>query len=80
MSPEQLPEAAIRKQDGYSPLVEALAHYTDSRWIVYVSPWVVSNLASEAFSTQTLVLTERLANILMVVTNSVLHHLHARVA
>ncbi len=37
----QLPAAAIRKQEGYSPLVEALAHYTDSGWIVYVSPWVV---------------------------------------
>jgi hypothetical protein len=40
-SPEQLPAAAIRKQDGYSPLVEALAHYTDSGWIVHVFPWVV---------------------------------------
>jgi len=39
--PAQLTAAAIRKQDGYSPLVEALDHYTGSGWTVHVFPWVV---------------------------------------
>ncbi len=30
VSSEQLPAAAIPKQEGYSPLVEVLAHHTDS--------------------------------------------------
>ena len=41
MHPKQLTAAAIRKQDGYSPLVEALDHYTNSGWTVHVFPWVV---------------------------------------
>ena len=30
-----------RKQDGYSPLEEALDHYTNCAWTVHVFPWVV---------------------------------------
>ena len=38
----QLTSAAIRKQDGYSLLVEALDHYTNSGWTAHVFPLVVS--------------------------------------
>ena len=41
MHPTQLTVAAIRKQDGYSPLEEALDHYTNSGWTAQVFPWVV---------------------------------------
>jgi hypothetical protein len=37
----QLLAAAIRKQQVYQPLVEALSHYTDQGWVVHVFPWVV---------------------------------------
>ena len=39
--PEQLKIAAIRKQDGYAPLVLALCHYIAEGWTVQVFPWVV---------------------------------------
>ena len=39
--PEQLRAAAIRKQDGYAPLVLALCHYIEEGWTVQVFPWVV---------------------------------------
>jgi len=38
---DQLIEAATRKQHSYSPLVEALDHYSNQGWIVHVFPWVV---------------------------------------
>ena len=44
MHPKQLSAGsagAIRKQNRYSPLVEALDHYTSSGWTVHVLPWVV---------------------------------------
>ena len=39
--PTQLLAAAIRKQEGYRPLEEALDHYTNSGWTVHIFPWVV---------------------------------------
>ena len=41
MHPSQLTAAAVRKQDGYSPLLAALVHYTDRGWTAHVFPWVV---------------------------------------
>ncbi len=41
MHSEQLNAAAIRKQGGYSQLVEALDHYTNSGWTAHVFPCVV---------------------------------------
>ena len=38
---DQLTAAGARKQHKYSPLVEALVHYTDNGWVVHVFPWVV---------------------------------------
>ena len=37
--PEQLKAAAIRKQDGYAPLVVALCHYIAEGWTEQVFPW-----------------------------------------
>jgi hypothetical protein len=39
--PDQLKAAAIRKQEGYRPLLSALHHYTDQGWTVHIFPWVV---------------------------------------
>ncbi len=39
--PEQLKAAAVGKQDGCSPLVAAIGHYSDRGWTVNVFPWVV---------------------------------------
>ena len=41
MSPAQLLAAALRKQDAYGPLVEALRYYADRGWVVHVFPLVV---------------------------------------
>jgi hypothetical protein len=38
---DQLPLAAVRKQEGYGPLVDALTDFTSQGWIVHVFPWVV---------------------------------------
>ncbi len=37
---EQLIAAAVRNQDGYSPLTEALIYYTDRGWTVHVFQWM----------------------------------------
>ena len=39
--PAQLLAAAVRKQQSYGPLQEALGHYTEQGWSVHVFPWVV---------------------------------------
>ena len=39
MSPAQLLAAALRKQDAYGPLVEALRYYADQGWVVTSSLW-----------------------------------------
>jgi hypothetical protein len=39
--PDQLTAAGARKQRKYSPLVEALSHYSDNGWVVHTFPWVV---------------------------------------
>ncbi len=41
-SPAQLLAAAIRKQNAYCPLVEALDYYADRGWVVHVFPLVVA--------------------------------------
>ena len=33
--------AGVRTQQRYSPLVEALAQYSDNGWVIHVFPWVV---------------------------------------
>jgi hypothetical protein len=38
--PGQLKEAAIRKQDGYTPLVSALCHYMDKGWTVHICKYI----------------------------------------
>ena len=40
-SPGQLQAAYERKLSVYSPLVDALGHYSDSGWSVQILPWVV---------------------------------------
>ena len=40
-SPAQLLAAAMRKQNAYCPLVEALRHYADQGWVIHVFPLVV---------------------------------------
>jgi hypothetical protein len=37
----QLLAAAMRKQQAFQPLVEALSHYTEKGWVLHVFPWVV---------------------------------------
>ncbi len=39
--PAQLLAAAIRKQQTYLPLLEALSYYSDQGWTIHVFPWVV---------------------------------------
>ena len=39
--PDQLMAAAVRKQQSYSCLEEALSAYIDQGWVVHVFPWVV---------------------------------------
>ena len=39
--PDQLKAAAIRKQEGYRPLLSALCYYTERGWTVHIFPWVV---------------------------------------
>lgn len=39
--PDQLSAAGIRKQQVYSPLVDALGYYSDQGWVIHVFPWVV---------------------------------------
>jgi hypothetical protein len=39
-SPAQLLAAAMRKQNAYCPLVEALRHYADQGWMIHVFPLV----------------------------------------
>ena len=39
--PQLLITAGVRKQQRYSPLVEALAQYSDNGWVIHVFPWVV---------------------------------------
>ena len=39
--PDQLLAAAMRKQQTYLPLQEALSFYSDQGWTVHVFPWVV---------------------------------------
>ena len=40
--PAQLLAAAVRKQQTYSCLEEALSSYIDQGWVVHVFPWVVA--------------------------------------
>jgi hypothetical protein len=40
--PAQLLAAAMRKQQVYLPLQEALSFYSDQGWTIHVFPWVVS--------------------------------------
>jgi hypothetical protein len=39
--PAQLLAAAVRKQQTYLPLQEALSYYSDQGWTIHVFPWVV---------------------------------------
>jgi hypothetical protein len=39
--PDQLLAAAMRKQQTYLPLLEALSYYSDQGWTIHVFPWVV---------------------------------------
>ena len=39
--PDQLRAAAMRKQQAYLPLQEALSFYSDQGWTIHVFPWVV---------------------------------------
>ena len=39
--PAQLLAAAMRKQQTYLPLLEALRYYSDQGWTIHVFPWVV---------------------------------------
>ena len=39
--PAQLLAAAMRKQQTYLPLLEALSYYSDQGWIIHVFPWAV---------------------------------------
>ncbi len=41
MYPAQLLAAAMRKQQTYLPLLEALSYYSEQGWIIHVFPWVV---------------------------------------
>ena len=39
--PAQLLTAAIRKQQTYLPLLDALSHYSEQGWTIHVFPWAV---------------------------------------
>jgi hypothetical protein len=39
--PDQLLAAAMRKQQAYLPLLEALSYYSEQGWTIHVFPWVV---------------------------------------